>query len=68
MLNQDSGTGRVEGISMEGFTEVGPYFRRWLSVVPGTFSSEIRLADPGLPSIANTDDASFVCAGCLPST
>lgn len=63
LLNQDSGTGRVEGISMEGFTEVGPYFRRWLSVIPGTFSSEIRLTDPGLPSIANTDHASFVCAG-----
>lgn len=63
VLNQDSGTGRIEGISMEGFTEVGPYFRRWLSVIPGTFSSEIRLTDPGLPSIGNTDHASFVCAG-----
>ncbi|HEX8361962.1 MAG TPA: M20/M25/M40 family metallo-hydrolase [Longimicrobium sp.] len=63
VLNQDSGTGQIEGISMEGFTEVGPYFRRWLSVLPGTSSSEIRLTDPGLPSTANTDHASFVCAG-----
>ncbi|HEU4748872.1 MAG TPA: M28 family peptidase, partial [Gemmatimonadaceae bacterium] len=63
LFNQDNGTGRVERISMQGFTGAGAFFRRWLSAIPSGIGGGITLVDPGAPSGGGTDHASFVCHG-----
>ncbi len=63
LLNQDSGTGRVERISMEGFTRAGGHFGRWVATLPIELSRHITLVLPGSPATGGTDHASFVCAG-----
>jgi carboxypeptidase Q len=63
LFNQDNGTGRVVNISMQGLTDAGAYFARWLTAVPQEISSQIELGLPGMPSGGGTDHASFVCAG-----
>jgi hypothetical protein len=62
LLNQDSGTGRIERISMEGSTGAGAFFRRWLSRMPDEIARDIRLLDPGTPG-RGSDQASFTCRG-----
>ena len=62
LLNQDSGTGRIERISMEGFTGAGAFFRRWLSRMPAEIARDITLIDPGTPG-RGSDQASFTCRG-----
>ncbi len=63
LFNQDSGTGRVTQISMQGFTGAGANFGRWLSRVPTEISRHITLTLPGTPASGGTDHAAFVCAG-----
>jgi hypothetical protein len=63
VFNQDSGTGRVVSISMQGFTGAGAYFGEWLSVIPGEITRHIDLTIPGSPGGGGSDYASFVCAG-----
>lgn len=63
LLNQDTGTGRIDRISLQGFTQAEPFFRRWLSRVPPTLAGGIQLDAPGLPSAASSDHSSFVCRG-----
>ncbi len=60
LLNQDSGTGRVVKISMQGFTGAGNFFRRWLTQMPKEMSRDISLVDPGTPG-GGSDEMSFVC-------
>ncbi|PYP78124.1 MAG: hypothetical protein DMD35_12535 [Gemmatimonadetes bacterium] len=62
LLNQDSGTGRIERISMEGSTTAGAFFRRWLSRMPDEIARDIRLVDPGTPG-HGSDQVSFTCRG-----
>jgi carboxypeptidase Q len=62
LLNQDSGTGRVVTISMQGFTGAGDSFRRWLSQMPNEMTRGISLVDPGTPG-GGSDERSFVCHG-----
>jgi hypothetical protein len=63
LLNQDTGTGRIDRISLQGFTEAAPFFRRWLARVPPLLAHSIVLDDPGLPSAGSSDHSSFVCHG-----
>jgi hypothetical protein len=63
LLNQDTGTGRIDRISLQGFTEAAPFFRRWLSRVPPALADGIQLDAPGLPSAGSSDHSSFVCRG-----
>jgi len=63
VLNQDNGTGRIRSISMQGFTDVHPYFERWLPQVPTEAAREIQVQAPGMPSSGGSDHAAFVCAG-----
>jgi hypothetical protein len=63
LLNQDTGTGRIDRISLQGFTEAAPFFRRWLARVPPMLADSIQLDDPGLPSAGSSDHSSFVCHG-----
>ncbi len=63
LFNQDNGTGRVVNISMQGFTEAGAHFGRWLSHVPSEITEHISLAIPGVPGSGGTDHAAFVCHG-----
>jgi len=63
LLNQDTGTGRIDRISFQGFTEAAPFFRRWLARVPPQLSAGVELDDPGLPSAGSSDHSSFVCHG-----
>jgi carboxypeptidase Q len=60
LLNQDTGTGRIDRISFQGFTEAAPFLRRWLARVPPQLAA-IELDDPGLPSAGSSDHSSFVC-------
>jgi len=62
LFNQDNGTGRVEKISMEGFTGAADFFHRWFSQMPSEMSSQISLVDPGTPG-RGSDNASFTCYG-----
>jgi hypothetical protein len=62
LLNQDSGTGRVARISMQGFAGAGAFFRRWLSQMPNEITRDISLDDPGAPG-GGSDHMSFTCAG-----
>lgn len=63
LFNQDNGTGRVQNISLQGFTEAGSSLARWLARVPAEAASEINLMLPGTPGAGGTDHAAFVCAG-----
>ncbi|CAN5689512.1 hypothetical protein BH23GEM6_BH23GEM6_05460 [soil metagenome] len=62
-FNQDNGTGRVVNISMQGFTQAGSHFGRWLSMIPREITQPIQLDLPGSPGAGGTDHAAFVCAG-----
>jgi hypothetical protein len=62
-FNQDNGTGRVTGISMQGLTGAGSHFGHWLSLIPGEITGHIDLSIPGSPSGGGSDHASFVCEG-----
>src|SRR5262249_28662206 len=62
LLNQDSGTGRISKISMQGFSAAAAFFRRWLSQMPNEIAHDIILDDPGVRG-GGTDHVSFVCAG-----
>jgi hypothetical protein len=63
LFNQDNGTGRVTNISMQGFTQAGSYFGKWLSQIPSEITQHIELQMPGFPGGGGSDHASFVCAG-----
>jgi carboxypeptidase Q len=63
LLNQDTGTGRIERVSLQGFAQAGPFWRRWLARVPREVGQGIELDDPGLPSAGSSDHSSFVCHG-----
>jgi hypothetical protein len=63
LFNQDNGTGRIVQVSMQGFTGVEPFFRRWFARMPGMMVDSVRIDNPGAPASGGTDNASFVCAG-----
>jgi carboxypeptidase Q len=62
-MNQDNGTGRITNIGMQGFTQAGSFFARWLSQVPQELSGQVELEIPGMPDSGRSDHASFVCHG-----
>ncbi|HEX2077313.1 MAG TPA: M20/M25/M40 family metallo-hydrolase [Longimicrobium sp.] len=63
LLNQDTGTGRIERISLQGFSGAEPFLRRWLGRVPPELAGGIELDAPGFPSAGSSDHSSFVCRG-----
>lgn len=63
LFNQDNGTGRVQNMSMQGLTDAGVFFGRWLSRIPTEITQHIELTLPGMPGGGGSDYASFVCAG-----
>ncbi|HZG43275.1 MAG TPA: M20/M25/M40 family metallo-hydrolase, partial [Longimicrobium sp.] len=63
LFNQDNGTGRIRNISLQGFTGVAPYFRRWLAAMPAAVADSVQIDDPGLPAAGGSDYAAFVCYG-----
>jgi carboxypeptidase Q len=63
LLNQDTGTGRIERISLQGFTEAEPFWRRWLGRLPPELTEGVELDAPGMPSAGSSDHSSFVCHG-----
>ena len=63
LLNQDTGTGRIERISLQGFSEAEPFWRRWLGRLPPELTEGVELDAPGLPSAGSSDHSSFVCHG-----
>jgi hypothetical protein len=63
LFNQDNGTGRIVTISMQGFTEAGAHFGRWISRIPTEIARHIELQIPGTPGGGGSDYASFVCYG-----
>ncbi|HWK89094.1 MAG TPA: M20/M25/M40 family metallo-hydrolase [Longimicrobium sp.] len=63
LLNQDTGTGRIDRISLQGFTGAGAFVRRWLARVPAELGAGVEIDDPGLPSAGSSDHSSFVCRG-----
>ncbi len=56
LFNQDNGTGRIVNLSMQGLTGVAPFFRRWFARMPPELLGEIRMDDPGMPSVGVTDN------------
>jgi carboxypeptidase Q len=63
LLNQDTGTGRIDRISLQGFTAAGAAFRGWLAALPAEVGGGVTLDDPGAPSAGSSDHAAFVCRG-----
>jgi carboxypeptidase Q len=64
LFNQDNGTGRIRNVSMQGFTEAAPVFRRWLARMPvDALTDSLRVDDPGFPGAGGSDYAAFVCHG-----
>jgi len=63
LFNQDNGTGRIVRISMQGLTEAGGFFGRWMSQVPEEIAQHVELMLPGSPGGGGSDYASFICAG-----
>jgi hypothetical protein len=64
LFNEDNGTGRIMGISMQGLNDAGSYFARWMGMLPFEITSHIEmLMIPGTPSGGGTDNASFICSG-----
>ncbi|HVH13933.1 MAG TPA: M20/M25/M40 family metallo-hydrolase, partial [Longimicrobium sp.] len=41
LFNQDNGTGRVRNVSMQGFTQLAPTFRRWFAAMPAFVSDSV---------------------------
>jgi len=62
VFNQDSGTGRVERISAQGFVDGGVALGRWLAAVPSEVRENVETEVPGVPS-GGSDYGSFVCRG-----
>jgi hypothetical protein len=60
LLKQDSGTGRIESISMEGFAAPGQFLGRWLAQMPADITRDVQLVDPGTPG-RGSDQVSFTC-------
>lgn len=63
LFNQDNGTGRIQAVSMQGFTGVEPFFRRWFARMPPQLVGDIRIDSPGNPGGGGSDHAAFVCHG-----
>jgi carboxypeptidase Q len=61
VLNQDTGTGRIDRVSLQGFAAVGERLRGWLALADPGWA--IELDDPGMPSAGSSDHSSFVCRG-----
>ncbi len=63
LFNQDNGTGRIVRVSMQGLTQAGGYFSRWLTAVPTEIGQHVNLQTPGRPGGGGSDYAAFLCAG-----
>lgn len=63
LFNQDNGTGRITGVSMQGLLGAGEAYSEWLSRIPSEISGQIELTMPGTPGGGGSDYASFLCAG-----
>lgn len=63
VFNQDNGTGRVVGLSGQGFQHSGEFIPRWLSAAPDSVKARIQTTFPGTPGSGGSDFASFVAAG-----
>ena len=63
LFNQDSGTGRINYIGGQGFTQSYNYLGTWLQNVPEDNRKHIKTDYPGMPQGGGTDNASFVAAG-----
>ena len=63
LLNQDTGTGRIERISLQGFSEAEPLVRGWLARMPPELAAGVEVDAPGYPSAGSSDHSSFVCHG-----
>ena len=63
LLNQDTGTGRIERVSLQGFAGAEPFWRRWLGRLPPELADSVQLDAPGFPSAGSSDHSSFVCRG-----
>jgi len=62
-FNQDNGTWRVDYIRMQGYTQAGEHFGKWMSLIPNEISDNIRLDIPGVPETGGSDHMSFICRG-----
>ena len=63
VLNQDTGTGRIDRISLQGFPGVAPVLARWMAQLPSDLTAGVEVDAPGLPSAGSSDHSSFVCRG-----
>jgi carboxypeptidase Q len=63
LFNQDTGTGRVSGISAQGLLGAGAHLADWLSRIPREITQHIELSAPDLPSAGSSDHAAFICSG-----
>jgi hypothetical protein len=61
LFNQDDGTGRIAKITSIGFLDGPSALARWMSRLPASLTSNIRLDYPGVVELQFSDDDAFAC-------
>ena len=70
IINQDNGTGRVQGMSANGLVDIGPHLRDWFGKLPSFYTDSLSqnavswtFSDVVAGPPAGTDGTIFACFG-----
>jgi hypothetical protein len=61
LFNQDNGTGEVDTVQTNGFTDAVPALARWMSRMPADLTRNVALMMPGVAHNESTDSDAFDC-------
>jgi hypothetical protein len=61
LFNQDNGTGNIDTVQVNGFTDALPYLQRWLGRAPADLTAGISPLTVGVPHDESTDSDAFDC-------
>jgi carboxypeptidase Q len=61
LFNQDNGTGNIEQVVTNGFTDAAPFIAKWMSRMPADITAGIRIDLPGIAHDESTDSDAFTC-------
>jgi carboxypeptidase Q len=61
LFNQDNGTGEVDTVQTNGFTDAVPSLARWMARIPPDLTRNVTLMLPGVAHNESTDSDAFDC-------
>jgi carboxypeptidase Q len=61
LFNQDNGTGEIDSVQTNGFTDAAGSLARWMSRMPQALTHDITLMLPGVAHNESTDSDAFDC-------